>query len=194
MVKKRREVTVRWGWGWNAGEDCLWAAAWGDILREWCLSPRKSGWHALSLLLFSSLPGSQPCHGKGPAVTQGSPGPRRATQVGRVTGKSSAKRGPLEEGRANHSSFLDTRIPWSAVKRQEDKTLDDEPLQGGRCPICYREERRAVANSSRKTEAAGPRGNDAQSWMRLGLKVKSDAVKNGIFVGTWNVRSMLRLS
>ena len=73
------------------------------------------------------------------------------------------------------------------MKRQEDKTLDDEPLQGRGCPICYREERRAVTNSSRKTEAAGPRGNDAQSWMHLGLKVKSDAVKNSIFVGTWNV-------
>ena len=181
MVKNTRKVIVRWGWGWKAGEDCLWAAARGNILRrQWCLPPWKSGQHALLMLLLSSLPGSQPCCGKGPGVTQGSPGPRRATQVGWVTVKSSDKRGPLEEGRANHSSFLDTRIPWSTVKSQKDMTLDDEPLQGGRCPIRYWEEWTAITNSSRKKEAAGPRGNDAQSWMCLGVKVKSDAIKNGI--------------
>ena len=66
------------------------------------------------------------------------------------------------------------------MKSQKDMTLDDEPLQGGRCPICYWEEWRAITNSSRRNEAAGPKGNDAQSWMYLGVKVKSDAIKNGI--------------
>ena len=38
-------------------------------------------------------------------------------------------------------------------------------------------------------------GNDAQLWMCLAVKVKSDAVKNNIAweqscIGTWNVRSM----
>ena len=36
----------------------------------------------------------------------------------------------------------------------------------------------------------GQRRNDAQLWICLVVKVKSDAVKNKSYLGTWNVRSM----
>ena len=36
----------------------------------------------------------------------------------------------------------------------------------------------------------GQRRNDAQLWICLVAKVKSDAVKNKSYLGTWNVRSM----
>ena len=56
-------------------------------------------------------------------------------------------------------------------------TLKDEPPKVGRCPGCYREEWR---NSSRRNEEADQSRNDAQLWMYLVVKVKSDAVKNNI--------------
>ena len=36
----------------------------------------------------------------------------------------------------------------------------------------------------------GQTKNNTQLWMCLVLKVKPDAVKNNIAIGTWNVRSM----
>ena len=42
------------------------------------------------------------------------------------------------------------------------------------------EEQRAITNSSRKHEVAGPSGNDTQLWMCLVVKVKSYIVKNNI--------------
>ena len=36
----------------------------------------------------------------------------------------------------------------------------------------------------------GQSRNNTQLWMCLVLKVKPDAVKNNIAIGTWNVRSM----
>ena len=36
----------------------------------------------------------------------------------------------------------------------------------------------------------GQNGNNAQLYMCLVVKVKSDAVKNNNCIGTWNVRSM----
>ena len=36
----------------------------------------------------------------------------------------------------------------------------------------------------------GQSGNNAQLWMHLVVKVKSNAVKNNYCIGTWNVRSM----
>ena len=38
----------------------------------------------------------------------------------------------------------------------------------------------AITNSSTKNEVVVPNGNDAQLWMCLVVKVKSDAVKNNI--------------
>ena len=42
------------------------------------------------------------------------------------------------------------------------------------------EEWRTIANSSRKNEEAGQSRNDAQLWICLVVKVKSDAIKNNI--------------
>ena len=43
------------------------------------------------------------------------------------------------------------------MKRQKYMTLEDEPLRSEGVPYASREEWRAVSNSSRKNEAAGPR-------------------------------------
>ena len=39
---------------------------------------------------------------------------------------------------------------------------------------------RAITNTSRKNEAAGQSGNDAQLWMCLVVKVKPSAIKNNV--------------
>ena len=68
----------------------------------------------------------------------------------------------------------------SSMKRQKDATPEDEPPRWEGAQYATGEEQRAVANSSRKNEAAGPKRKGHQLWMCLVVKVKSDAVKNNI--------------
>ena len=42
------------------------------------------------------------------------------------------------------------------------------------------EKQRALTNSSRKNEVVGPKQDDVELWMRLVVKVKSEASKNNI--------------
>ena len=52
-------------------------------------------------------------------------------------------------------------------------------LEGVHCAT--REEQRAITSSSSKKEMTGPeKRNDAQLWMCLVVKVKSDALKNNV--------------
>ena len=67
----------------------------------------------------------------------------------------------------------------SNIKRQIDMTLD-EPPRSKAVQYATGEEQRAITNSSRKHEVAGPSGNDTQLWMCLVVKVKSYIVKNNI--------------
>ena len=82
-----------------------------------------------------------------------------------------------------------------SMKRHKDMTPEDEcpRLEGDQ--YATEEEQRATTNSSRKKEAAEPTsrnnaGNNAQLWMYLVVKVKSDDYKEQYFTGTWNIRSM----
>lgn len=43
------------------------------------------------------------------------------------------------------------------MKSQKIMTLEDERPKVRRCPICYQEKWRAITNSSRKNDAAGPK-------------------------------------
>ena len=43
------------------------------------------------------------------------------------------------------------------MKKQKDVTLEDEPLRSEGVQYATGEERRAITNSSRKNEAAGPK-------------------------------------
>ena len=47
--------------------------------------------------------------------------------------------------------------PINSTKSKKDMTLKDEPPQVGRCPNAAGEEWKAITNSSRKNEAAGPK-------------------------------------
>ena len=62
-------------------------------------------------------------------------------------------------------------------KRQKDRTLEDELPRSLDAQYATREEQRI---SSRRNEGAEPSKNSAQLWIRMVVKVKSDAIKNNI--------------
>ena len=68
--------------------------------------------------------------------------------------------------------------PMKSIKRQEDMTTEGEPPWSEGVQCATGEEQRAISDNSRKNEAAGPKWNDAQLWMYLSVKVKSNAAKN----------------
>ena len=66
----------------------------------------------------------------------------------------------------------------NCIKEQKDMTPKDESPRSEAVQYATGEEQRAITNSSRKHEVAGPSGNDTQLWMCLVMKVKSDAIKS----------------
>ena len=65
----------------------------------------------------------------------------------------------------------------NGMKRQRDMILNNELPKLVGAQYAIGEEWR---NSSRRKEASGQSGNDAQLWMCLVMKIKSDAVKNNV--------------
>ena len=66
------------------------------------------------------------------------------------------------------------------LKRLKDRMLEDELPRSEGVQYATGEERRTISNSYGKNERRGQSQNDAQMWMCLVVKVKSDAVKNNI--------------
>ena len=101
---------------------------------------------------------SQTCHGEGACITQRSYEPWHAgpPKMDRSQWRVLTKRGPLEEGIANHSSILAVKTPWTVWKGKKIWHQKMSP-QVGRCPIGYWEERRSITNNSRKNDASGPK-------------------------------------
>ena len=64
------------------------------------------------------------------------------------------------------------------MKRKRDMTPEDESPRSKGVQYDTGEEWRVLTASSRKNEAAVQSGTDAQVWMCLVLRVKSDVVKN----------------
>ena len=102
--------------------------------------------------------GSQPCRAEGACITQWSYEP---CHVGLPKMEGSqwrilTRHGPLEEGMANHSSILAARTPGTPgmIRQRDDAGRWAPPgrkVSNGQ---------RALANSSRENEAAGPK----QKW------------------------------
>ena len=72
----------------------------------------------------------------------------------------------------------------NSMNRQKDMTLRDDPphptSRSEGVQYATVEEQRAITNSSRKNEAAGPKQKQSSVWMYLVMKVKSNAIKNNI--------------
>ena len=72
------------------------------------------------------------------------------------------------------------------MKRQKDKTPENEPARSEGVQYATGEKQRAITNSSRKNEAAGPKQKQ-----RPVVDVSDDVVKKKKHcIGIWNVRSM----
>ena len=103
-----------------------------------------------------------------------------ATQDGWVIVESSDKTWSAEEGNGNPLQYSCQEEPMMSMKTQKDMTLEDKTPRMQGVQYAPGEEQRAITNSSRKHEVAGPSGNDTQLWMWLVVKVKSYTVKNNI--------------
>ena len=115
--------------------------------------------------------------------------PCRANQDRQVIEESSEKCGPVKEGMANHFDILALRTPWTAWKGKKIWSQKMSP-KVRRCPINYWEQRRAITNSSRKNEVAGPKWKECSVWMCLVVRGKYHVVKKNIaqepgMLGSW---------
>ena len=79
--------------------------------------------------------------------------------------------------------------PMNSMKRQKDMTLEDEPPGQKVSSMLLGKNKGQLPISPERMKQLGQSGNDAQLWMCLVVKVKSDAIKNWN-VRNWNVRSM----
>ena len=67
------------------------------------------------------------------------------------------KQGLLEKEMATHCSSFSWRTSMDSMTRQKDNDTGRWGPQVRRCPMCYWEKWRAITNSSRKNNAAGPK-------------------------------------
>ena len=81
----------------------------------------------------------------------------RATQNRQVIVKSSDKMSSTGGGNSNPLQYSCLENPMDSVHRQKDTILEDEPPRSEGVQYDTGEEQRAIANSSGKNEAAGPK-------------------------------------
>ena len=96
-------------------------------------------------------------------------------QMGSV--KSSDKIWTIGAGNGRSLQYYCLENPMNSMKRQKDMTLEDEPL-GWKMSNMLIGKRGEI--EPERMKRLGQSRNDAQLWMCLVLKVKSDAVKNHI--------------
>ena len=96
---------------------------------------------------------------------QGHPGPTGHSEV-------MTKRGPLEEEMVNHSSILSMRTLWTVWKDKKIWHQEMSPPKLEGVQYATGEEQRAITNSSRKNEAAGPKQKGHSAVKCLVVKVK----------------------
>ena len=116
--------------------------------------------------------------------------PCRATQGGQVTVKSSDKTWSTGWGNGKSLQYSYQENPVDSMKRQKDMTPEDKPpsLEGVQC--ANGEERRAIMNSSKKSEVVGPKWKQHSVVDVSGDESKVWCYKEQSCIGTWNVRSM----
>ena len=78
----------------------------------------------------------------------------------------------------------------NSMKRQKDMTLEDELPRLEGVQYTAEEEQRAITNSSRKNEVAGPKQKQCSSVQVSAGESKVWCCKEQYGIRTWNVRSM----
>ena len=136
------------------------------------------------------LQGSQPCPGEGACVPQWSsePGHAGLPKTDRSQWRILTKRGLQEEEMVIHSSVLAVKTPWAVwkVKKMISEYTPHPTPKLVSVWYATGEEWRAPE----RMKQLGQSGNDAQLWMCLVVKIKSDVVKNNIaeepgMLGPW---------
>ena len=105
--------------------------------------------------------------------------PCRATQDGQVIWRVVTKLDPVEKEMAIHSSILawrTSRIVWKGKKIWHWKMRPGQRVS----KMLLGKSRGQLLIAPKKMKGLGQSRNDAQLWMCLGVRVKSDAVKNSI--------------
>ena len=74
--------------------------------------------------------------------------------------------------------------PMDGTKRQKDMTPEDEPLRSEVSNMLLRKSGGQLLIAPERRKWLGQSRNDAQLWMCLLMKVKSDAAKNNICIGS----------
>ena len=78
----------------------------------------------------------------------------------------------------------------NGMKRQKDMTLEDEPHRLEGIQYATGEEQKAITNSSKKNEVAGPQWEWHTAVDVSGAVSKVQWCKEQYYIGTWNVTSM----
>ena len=117
--------------------------------------------------------------------------PRRTTQDGWGIVQSSDKMDPLEEGIVKHSSILALRTPWKKVWRGKKRITPEDEFPGQKVNnMLWGKSRGQLLTAPERMKQLGQSRSDAQLWMPLEGKVKSEAVKKIItsesgMLGPW---------
>ena len=101
----------------------------------------------------------------------------RATQDRRVMVESSDKTWSAGGRNANYSSILATRTPWTVWTCKKIWHQKMSPPGQKVSNMLLGKSREQLLIAPERMKRLGQSGNDAQSWMRLVVKVKPDAVR-----------------
>ena len=141
------------------------------------------------MVVIETPSSSQTCPGEGACITQWAT-PCRATQDGQVIVKSSDKMWSPGGGGGKPLQYSCQENLMNSTKRQKGMSPEDEPSKLEGVQYATGEEQRAITNSSRKDEAAGPKRKWCSVVVVSGGESKVQCCKEWYCRGTWKVRSM----
>ena len=135
------------------------------------------------------------CCGEGACVTLNLWAmPCRAPEDGWVIVKSSDKRWSTGERKANHSSILAMKTPWTVQKGKKIRNEKMNPPGQKMSNMLLGKSGGQLLIVPERMKPLGQSGNDTHLWIYLVVKVKSNAVKNNIAIGTWNIGSIIKVN
>ena len=104
----------------------------------------------------------------------------KARQNGQFILKSSDNMWSTGGGNGKPLQYSCHENPMNSMKRQKDTTPEDELPKSEDVQYATRDEWRPITRAPEREKQLGQSENNAQLWMCLVMKVKSDAVKNNI--------------